>query len=123
MARARELGMEPLVEVNNAAEMARALDAGAEVIGINNRDLRTFNVDLGTTDRLAGMAGDGVILAALSGISTRADVERFESAGAAAVLVGESLMVAPDPAVKIQELRGLPIHDSRFTIHDSVGAP
>lgn len=107
MARSRELGMEPLVEVNNAAEMARALDAGAAVIGINNRDLRTFNVDLGTTDRLAGMAGDGVILAALSGISTRADVERFESAGAAAVLVGESLMVAPDPSEKIRELRGL----------------
>lgn len=107
MALSRELGMEPLVEVNNAEEMERAVAAGAAVVGINNRDLRTFNVDLGTTDRLAGLAGEGVILAALSGISTREDVERFESAGAAAVLVGESLMVADDPAEKIRALRGL----------------
>lgn len=108
MAVSRELGMEPLVEVNNADEMHRAVQAGATVIGINNRDLRTFNVDLGTTDRLAALAGGGAILAALSGISTRADVERFESVGASAVLVGESLMVAPDPSAKIRELRGLP---------------
>ena len=113
----RELGMEPLVEVNNAEEMRRALDSGATVIGINNRDLRDFNVDLGTTDRLAGMVNGGVLLAALSGIGTRADVERFEAAGAAAVLVGESLMLADDPAAKIGELRG--IHVSRSTIHDS----
>lgn len=105
----RDLGMEPLVEVNNAAEMERALAAGATVIGINNRDLRTFNVDLGTTDRLAGMVGGSALLAALSGISTREDVERFQSAGAGAVLVGESLMVASDPAARIQELRGVPV--------------
>ena len=113
----RELGMEPLVEVNNAEEMRRALDSGATVIGINNRDLRDFNVDLGTTDRLAGMVVGGVLLAALSGIGTRADVERFEAAGAGAVLVGESLMLADDPAAKIGELRG--VHVSRSTIHDS----
>jgi anthranilate synthase/indole-3-glycerol phosphate synthase/phosphoribosylanthranilate isomerase len=113
----RELGMEPLVEVNNAEEMRRALDSGATVIGINNRDLRDFNVDLGTTDRLAGMVNGGVLLAALSGIGTRADVERFEATGAGAVLVGESLMLADDPAAKIGELRG--IHVSRSTIHDS----
>lgn len=112
MALSRELGMEPLVEVNNAEEMARAVSAGATIVGINNRDLRTFNVDLGTTDRLAALAGEGVILAALSGITTRADVERFEAVGASAVLVGESLMLAPDPAARIRELRGLPIHDS-----------
>ena len=107
MTRSRELGMEPLVEVNTAEEMERALAAGARVIGINNRDLRSFAVDLGTTDRLAGMVRGGVLLAALSGISTRADVERFQAAGAGAVLVGESLMVAPDPAEKIRELRGI----------------
>jgi anthranilate synthase/indole-3-glycerol phosphate synthase/phosphoribosylanthranilate isomerase len=118
----RELGMEPLVEVNNAGEMERALRSGATVIGINNRDLRSFNVDLGTTDRLAGMVGGDVLLAALSGISTREDVERFEAAGAGAVLVGESLMLAEDPAAKIGELRGTDIHDSRFTIHDSAAA-
>jgi anthranilate synthase/indole-3-glycerol phosphate synthase/phosphoribosylanthranilate isomerase len=115
----RDLGMEPLVEVNNAEEMQRAIGSGATVIGINNRDLRTFNVDLGTTDRLAGMVGSSALLAALSGISTREDVERFQAAGAGAVLVGESLMVAGDPAAKIEELRGVSIHDSRFTIHDS----
>ncbi|MGE3077309.1 MAG: indole-3-glycerol phosphate synthase TrpC [Dehalococcoidia bacterium] len=108
MAMSRELGMEPLVEVNNADEMKRALEAGASVVGINNRDLRSFSVDLGTTDRLAGMVSGGVLLAALSGISARDDVERFESAGAGAVLVGEALMVAVDPAEKIGELRGWP---------------
>ncbi|MBI5947875.1 MAG: indole-3-glycerol phosphate synthase TrpC [Chloroflexi bacterium] len=107
LAASRALGMEPLVEVNNAAEMGRALAAGATLVGVNNRDLRTFSVDLGTTDRLAAMAGQGVLLAALSGISTRADVERFEAAGAGAVLVGEALMVADDPGAKIRELRGL----------------
>lgn len=106
---ARELGMEPLVEVNNAAEMERALSAGATFIGINNRDLRDFSVDLGTTDRLASMAGGGVLLAALSGISERADVERFHAAGAGAVLVGESLMRAADPAAKVRELRGIAV--------------
>lgn len=103
----RDLGMEPLVEVNNSGEMERALASGASVIGINNRDLRTFNVDLGTTDRLAGMVGGNALLCALSGISTREDVERFQAAGAGAVLVGESLMVAADPAAKIHELRAL----------------
>lgn len=107
MARSRELGMEPLVEVNNAQEMDCALASGARVIGVNNRDLRSFNVDLGTTDRLAGMVRGDVLLAALSGISTRADVERFQAAGAGAVLVGESLMVAADPAEKIRELRDI----------------
>jgi anthranilate synthase/indole-3-glycerol phosphate synthase/phosphoribosylanthranilate isomerase len=106
MARSRALGMEPLVEVNNAEEMERALRAGARVVGINNRDLRNFRVDLGTTDRLAGMVPGDVLLAALSGISTREDVERFKTAGAGAVLVGESLMAAEDPAAKIRELRG-----------------
>lgn len=115
----RELGMEPLVEVNNADEMRRALAAGAEVIGINNRDLRSFNVDLGTTDRLAGLVPGNVLLAALSGISTREDMERFAAAGARAVLVGEALMVAEDPGAKIRELAG--IRESRFTIHDSAG--
>lgn len=98
--------MEPLVEVNNAEEARRAVAAGATLVGINNRDLRNFNVDLSTTERLAGMLPAHVLVAALSGVSTRADVERFGAAGAAAVLAGESLMVAPDPAAKIRELLG-----------------
>ena len=120
MARSRALGMEPLIEVNNAEEMERALRAGARVVGINNRDLRNFRVDLGTTDRLAGMVRGDVLLAALSGITTREDVERFETAGAGAVLVGESLMVAEDPAAKIRELRG--VRESRSAVHDSKAA-
>ncbi len=106
LACSRDLGMEALVEVNNADEMARAGVAGARLIGINNRDLRSFDVDLGTTDRLAGGAPGTALLAALSGIGARADVERFEAAGAKAVLVGEALMRAPDPAAMIAELRG-----------------
>jgi anthranilate synthase/indole-3-glycerol phosphate synthase/phosphoribosylanthranilate isomerase len=104
----REMGMEPLVEVNNAAEMERAVAAGATVIGINNRDLRSFNVDLGTTDRLAVMVPPGTLLAALSGIASRDDVERFAAAGASAVLVGEALMLADDPGSKVRELLGIP---------------
>ena len=107
----RALGMEALVEVNNAEEMAVAVAVGATLIGINNRDLRSFNVDLGTTDRLARLVPAGVLLAALSGISTRADVERFAAAGAGAVLVGEALMRADDPARMISDLR-VPISDS-----------
>jgi anthranilate synthase / indole-3-glycerol phosphate synthase / phosphoribosylanthranilate isomerase len=103
----RSLGMEPLVEVNSADEMERALAAGARVVGINNRDLRNFRVDLSTTDRLAGMVSGEVLIAALSGISTREDVERFENAGAQAVLVGEALMLADDPGATIEALRGV----------------
>jgi len=106
-AAAARIGMQALVEVNSADEMARAAELGAALVGINNRDLRSFRVDLATTDRLASLAPPGALLAALSGISSRADVERFAAVGAAAVLVGESLMVAPDPAEKIRELRGV----------------
>jgi len=108
LACSRGLEMEPLVEVNNSAEMERAVAAGARLIGVNNRDLRSFAVDLGTTDRLAAMVPPGTMLAALSGISTRADVERFAAAGACAVLVGEALMAAEDPAAKVRELLGIP---------------
>jgi anthranilate synthase / indole-3-glycerol phosphate synthase / phosphoribosylanthranilate isomerase len=114
---ARKWGMEPLVEVNTLAEMEIALDAGARVIGVNNRNLHTFQLDLGTTERVMGAAqqrglswdrrtGD-ILLAALSGISARADVERYERAGVAAVLIGETLMRAPDPAKAVRELIGL----------------
>ena len=108
---AREMGMEALVEVDNAPAMERALAAGASVIGVNNRDLRSFTIDLGTTGRLASMVPEGVVLAALSGISARADIERFATAGARAVLVGEALMLVSDPAAKVRELLGQPDPD------------
>lgn len=103
------LGMEPLVEVNNAEEMRTALRLGAKVIGVNNRNLHDFNVDMGTTSRLADMVADSdVILCALSGISGRADVVTYMGQGVGAVLVGESLMRASDPAHFIRTLLDLP---------------
>jgi anthranilate synthase / indole-3-glycerol phosphate synthase / phosphoribosylanthranilate isomerase len=101
----RSLGMEPLVEVNNAEEMAAALELGAKVIGVNNRNLHTFQVDMGTTTRLADMCKErDVILCALSGINGRKDVIDYLNQGVRAVLVGEALMRAPDTKAFIQEL-------------------
>ncbi|PWN51698.1 putative to anthranilate synthase component II [Violaceomyces palustris] len=106
------LGMEPLVEVNNPEEMKRALDLGSKVIGVNNRNLHDFNVDMGTTSRLAEAAvAKGVILCALSGISGRKDVEKYVSEGVGAVLVGEALMRAADKQTFIRELLGLSVQE------------
>ncbi|GJJ08540.1 hypothetical protein Clacol_002758 [Clathrus columnatus] len=105
----KKLGMEPLVEVNNAEEMKAALDLGARVVGVNNRNLHNFEVDMGTTTRLADMVkGHDVILCALSGIKSNEDVEHYVRDGAGAVLVGESLMRAQDPGAFIRELLALP---------------
>lgn len=105
------LGMEPLVEVNNADELAAALDLGSKVIGVNNRNLHDFNVDMGTTSRLADVlrerGREDVVLCALSGITGRADVERYVEQGVKAVLVGESLMRAEDPKAFMHEMLGL----------------
>jgi anthranilate synthase/indole-3-glycerol phosphate synthase/phosphoribosylanthranilate isomerase len=101
-----DMGMTPVVEVNNPDEMARAVDAGAKFIGVNNRDLRDFSVDPNTTGRLAALAPEGTMLAAFSGIQSRVDVEQYAALGATAVLVGESLMRAQDAASKVRELTG-----------------
>lgn len=91
----KSLGMEPLVEVNSREEMERALKVGSTVIGVNNRDLHSFKVDLETTSGLVGMIDkEKIVLCALSGISARKDVERYENEGVGAVLVGEALMRA-----------------------------
>jgi len=105
-AQARDLGMASLVEVHTEAEMQIALDAGATLIGINSRDLNTFVTDLGTVERLAAMVPGGVTLVAESGIKTPADVARVSKAGAKAVLVGETLMRAPDIAAATRDLVG-----------------
>jgi indole-3-glycerol phosphate synthase len=94
---ATEAGLAALVEVHNEEELDRALDIEARLIGVNNRDLRTFTVDLATTEKLAAKTfavrkEDEVLLVAESGVHTRADVERLARAGAGAILVGESLM-------------------------------
>ena len=109
MTYARSLSMEPLVEVNGAEEMSTALDLGAKVIGVNNRNLHNFQVDMQTTTRLADMCkGKGVTLCALSGITSRQDVTQYMKEGVQAVLVGESLMRAAKPDVFIRELLDLP---------------
>lgn len=102
----RSLGMDPLVEVFSEDDLERALACGAEVIGVNHRDLETFDVDPERTAKLAPLLPEGVTLVGLSGVSTRADVEALGAAGAHAVLVGESLVTATDPAAKLAELLG-----------------
>ncbi|ORY98509.1 indole-3-glycerol phosphate synthase-domain-containing protein [Syncephalastrum racemosum] len=104
---AKSLGMEPLVEVNNADEMARANALGAKVIGVNNRNLHSFDVDMETTTRLAKMVPADTILCALSGISSRADVDPMVEQGARAILVGEALMRAWNLKEFIAELLGV----------------
>jgi indole-3-glycerol phosphate synthase len=97
-----EQGMTPLVEVHNEEELERALSVGVRVLGINNRDLRTFRTDLGTTARLAKLVPDGVLLVAESGISSAGDVYRMGQLGAHAVLVGESLVKSGDMAAAVR---------------------
>ena len=101
-----ELGMTALVEVHDDTELGRSIDAGATVVGINNRNLDTFTVDLATTERLAPMVPEGCLVVSESGIKSRADVERVRDAGARAILVGESLVTSGDIAGKIRELSG-----------------
>ena len=97
-------GMEALVEVHDAAELDAAVVAGARVIGVNNRDLRTFDEDLATFERLAPLAPEGVTLVAESAIQNAADAERMAEAGAHALLVGEALVRTGDVAAKAREL-------------------
>ena len=101
------LGMDALVETHAEEEVRRAVDLRAPIIGINNRDLATFEVDLGTTERLRPLIPDRTIVVSESGIMSRADVERVAAAGVQAVLVGEALVTADDPAHKVTELLGL----------------
>lgn len=103
---AHELGMAALVEVHTEAEMEVALAANAKLIGINCRDLNTFVTDLGTVERLAAMVPDGVTLVAESGLKTPADVRRVADAGAQAILVGETLMRAPNIEAATRALLG-----------------
>lgn len=107
--------LDALVEVHDEAELDRALAAGAKIIGVNNRDLKTFKVDLATTERLAERCRcaeapptfrrDGILVAE-SGIHTRTDVERLARCGVNAILVGESLMRSADIPAKVRELIG-----------------
>lgn len=103
---ASSVGMASLVEVHNAEEMSKALDSGAELVGVNNRDLKTFEVSLDVSVRLSYLMPDSVIRVSESGIHTRADIELLREAGFDAFLVGESLMRAGDPTTALKQLVG-----------------
>jgi indole-3-glycerol phosphate synthase len=106
LARTHELGMQALVELYDPAHLPRIVAAGARIIGVNNRDLRTFVTRLEQTLDIAPQLPAGTCLVSESGIRGRADMERLQAAGVKAVLVGESLMRAADIGAKLRELRG-----------------
>lgn len=105
-AAAAACGLDVLVEVHAASELPPALAAGATLLGVNHRDLKTMQMDMSLTPAIAARLPPGIILVAESGIRTRDDVERLGAAGAHAVLVGEHLMRAPSPGAALRELRG-----------------
>jgi len=113
---AGQLGMDCLVEVHTEAELKKALQTNANIIGINNRDLATFKTDLGTTLRLRPMIPAEKIVVSESGIKSRADVVKLIKEGVGAILVGETLMKSDDISAKLRELLGLVNHkDTKST--------
>jgi indole-3-glycerol phosphate synthase len=104
---ARSIDLDCLVEVHDAEELALALGAGAEVIGINNRNLDDMSVDIATTFELMPNVPAGKAVVAESGISGRAELEELDRVGVDAVLIGGALMTAPDPEAKVKELTGI----------------
>lgn len=100
-----ELGMEALVEVHSADEMGTAIEIGAKIIGINNRNLETFTIDLATTEQLAPLAPEGTVLVGESGLHAKDDIHRMIQAGVDAVLVGTHFMKHPDPGVALQQFK------------------
>ncbi|HOJ32847.1 MAG TPA: indole-3-glycerol phosphate synthase TrpC [Candidatus Hydrogenedentes bacterium] len=104
---AQQLGMAALVETHTEQEIERAIEAGAHIIGINNRDLDTFTVDINTTLRLKRLVPGGHVLVSESGISSRKHVQLLEDGGVDAILVGEALVTSNDIAAKVRELLGV----------------
>jgi indole-3-glycerol phosphate synthase len=107
-ARALALGMDALVEVHDEEELEGALASGADLIGINNRDLRSFRTDLAVTERLAPRIPQGIVVVSESGIFTPEDVARLTDAGAHALLIGESLMREDDAGMALRRIRRAP---------------
>jgi indole-3-glycerol phosphate synthase len=103
---AARFGMAALVEVHNRRELDMAIAAGSDIIGVNNRDLTTFEVSLETSLRLAGHFPDGVVRVSESGIHDAADIATLRAAGFTVFLVGEHLMKSGDPAAALQKLVG-----------------
>ena len=104
---ARRWGMAALVEFHDPSNLPRVLASGADLIGVNNRDLHRFVTDLDLTLRIRDQVPPEVVLVSESGIKTRLDVERLEAAGVSAILVGETLMRAPDIGLAVEQLLGL----------------
>ena len=102
---AKELGLEPLVEAHTAAEVERALSIGADIIGVNNRDLKTFSVDLEQSFRLRTRIPPDILFVSESGIQTPEDIRRLREIGTDAVLIGETFMRSPDKAAMLSRLR------------------
>lgn len=109
VALAGRLDLDALVEVHDEAELGRALDAGARLVGVNQRDLRTFSVDPERAERLARRIPDGVVAVAESGIGGSEDARRLAGAGYQAVLVGETLVRAADRSAAVAAMAGLPV--------------
>ena len=103
----RGLGMEPLVEIRDEVELEAALAAGARVVGVNNRNLETLDIDTATCERLIPLIPHHLVAIAESGMRTAADVRRYAAAGADAVLVGSSISAAGDPAAAVRGLTGI----------------
>jgi indole-3-glycerol phosphate synthase len=101
---ATEAGVEPLVEVHDEAELALALESGAKLVGVNNRNLKTFVTDLAVGERLIPRMPPGVVAVAESGMNTVADLDRLEAAGARAFLIGEALVTSGKPLQKLRKL-------------------
>ena len=97
------MGLEALIEVHSADEMKIAIDTGAKIIGINNRNLETFKIELATTEQIAPLAPPGTILVGESGLHTKEDVQRIIQAGVDAVLVGTYFMQHSDPGIALQQ--------------------
>ncbi|NCB31573.1 MAG: indole-3-glycerol phosphate synthase TrpC [Clostridia bacterium] len=101
-----DLGLSALVEAHTEEEISKALDAGATIIGVNNRDLKTFQVDLNTCLRLRPLVPESVLFVAESGIQTKADIDLLKQAKVNTVLIGETLMKSPDKGAALAELKG-----------------
>src|SRR5712692_1895155 len=106
LALGRQLGMEALVEVHTREELSRAVDAGAQLIGVNNRDLRTLDVRLDTSLELIDAMPEACTAVSESGVGSQEEIARLRAAGFDAFLVGEHLMASPDPAAALRALRG-----------------
>ncbi len=103
---ARELGLSALVEAHDEAEIEMALKADAKIIGVNNRNLKDFTVDISNSVRLRELVPEDILFVSESGMKTRADIARLEENGTNAVLIGETFMRSPDKAGVLKELRG-----------------